>query len=114
MNWPHSIKAFTQYLKIERGLSINTIKGYQADLKKLSTWLEQNNAAPSPSKIQLDLLQEFVYQQAKFLHARSQARLISSLKGFFNFLVFERKASDLKCLTSLFESFFIHFFEYGV
>jgi integrase/recombinase XerD len=94
LNWPQSIKAFTQYLKIERGLSVNTIKGYQADLKKLWLWLEQNDAAPAPSKIQLDLLQDFVYQQAKLLHARSQARLISSLKGFFNFLVFEDLRPD--------------------
>ena len=94
MNWPQSIKAFTQYLKIERGLSENTIKGYQADLKKLLLWLDQNDAAPAPAKIQLDLLQDFVYQQAKLLHARSQARLISSLKGFFYFLVFEDLRAD--------------------
>ena len=94
MNWPQSIIAFTQYLKIERGLSDNTIKGYQADLKKLNLWLQEDNAAPAPAKIGLDVLQDFVYQQAKKLHARSQARLISSLKGYFNFLVFEDIRAD--------------------
>ncbi|HBB48955.1 MAG TPA: site-specific tyrosine recombinase XerD [Flavobacteriaceae bacterium] len=94
MNWPQSIKAFIQYLKIERGLSENTIKGYQADLKKLADWLVQSDTAPAPAKIELDLLQDFVYQQAKVLHPRSQARLISSLKGFFNFLVFEDLRAD--------------------
>ena len=94
MNWPQSIKAFIQYLKIERGLSENTIKGYQADLKKLADWLTQSDTAPAPAKIELDLLQDFVYQQAKVLHPRSQARLISSLKGFFNFLVFEDLRAD--------------------
>ena len=94
MNWPQSIKAFIQYLKIERGLSENTIKGYQADLKKLADWLVQSDTAPAPAKIELDLFQDFVYQQAKVLHPRSQARLISSLKGFFNFLVFEDLRAD--------------------
>ena len=94
MNWPQSIIAFAQYLKIERGLSDNTIKGYQADLKKLYLWLQEDNAAPAPAKIGLDVLQDFVYQQAKKLHARSQARLISSLKGYFNFLVFEDIRAD--------------------
>jgi len=94
LNWPQSIKAFIQYLKIERGLSENTIKGYQADLKKLADWLVQSDTAPAPAKIELDLLQDFVYQQAKVLHPRSQARLISSLKGFFNFLVFEDLRAD--------------------
>lgn len=94
MNWPQSITAFTQYLKIERGLSDNTIKGYQADLKKLNSWLSEHTNAPSPAKIGLDLCQDFVYQQAKILHPRSQARLISSLKGFFNFLVFEDLRPD--------------------
>ncbi len=83
-----------EYLKIERGLSDNTIKGYRADLNKLNTWLSQSNAALSPTKIELELLQDFVYQQAKTLHPRSQARLISSLKGFFNFLVFEDLRAD--------------------
>lgn len=94
MNWPQSITAFTQYLKIERGLSDNTIKGYQADLNKLNQWLQGQDAAPTPAKIDLDLLQDFVYHQAKNLHPRSQARLISSLKGFFNFLVFEDLRAD--------------------
>ncbi len=83
-----------EYLKIERGLSDNTIKGYRADLNKLNTWLSQSNAVLSPTKIELELLQDFIYQQAKTLHPRSQARLISSLKGFFNFLVFEDLRAD--------------------
>lgn len=94
MNWFQSIRAFIEYLKIERGLSDNTIKGYQADLKKLNTWLEGLDTTPAPAKVELSPLQDFIYQQAKILHPRSQARLISSLKGFFNFLVFEDLRAD--------------------
>ena len=89
MNWPQSIESFTHYLKIERGLSENSIKGYRSDLNKLMKWLKDIKPMPKPVTIELDVLQDFVYQQAKVLHARSQARLISSLKGFFNFLIFE-------------------------
>ena len=43
MKWKKSITDFQFFLKIERGLSQNTIDSYSRDLKKLSLFLEENN-----------------------------------------------------------------------
>jgi integrase/recombinase XerD len=39
MNWKDSINDFKDYLRIERGLSNNSVLSYENDLKKLSTFL---------------------------------------------------------------------------
>jgi integrase/recombinase XerD len=94
MNWKQMIQAFEHHLKIERGLSENTIKGYAADLKKLDLWIKTHKITHGPEKISASVLQDFIYDQAKKIHVRSQARLTSSLKGFFAFLIFEDLRQD--------------------
>ncbi len=86
MNWKSSIIDFNYYLKIERGLSNNTIQNYQRDISKLAKFIEGNK---SPINIEKEDLQEFVYSQSKIISPASQARLISSLRSFFDFLIFE-------------------------
>lgn len=51
MNWKQMIQAFEHHLKIERGLSENTIKGYAADLKKLDLWIKTHKITHGPEKI---------------------------------------------------------------
>lgn len=89
MNWTQAKTDFSTYLKIERGLSDNTINSYLLDVEKLIVFLKENNSGDSPVNISKETIKEFVYQTAKQLNARSQSRLISGLKGFFNYLVFE-------------------------
>lgn len=89
MNWTQAKTDFSTYLKIERGLSDNTINSYVLDVEKLIVFLKENNSGDSPVNISKETIKEFVYQTAKQLNARSQSRLISGLKGFFNYLVFE-------------------------
>jgi integrase/recombinase XerD len=89
MKWHHALKDYQLYLKIERGLSDNSISNYSFDVKKLITHLEDNNIDVSPIAISKDTIQQFIYTIAKTVNARSQSRLISGLKGFFNYLIFE-------------------------
>lgn len=77
------------YLKIERGLSQNTIDNYTFDLERLCAFLKQHNYSVSPITISEKDVQEFIYTVAKEVNARSQARIISGLKSFFSFLMFE-------------------------
>jgi len=49
MKWEHALKDYKLYLKIERGLSINSINSYALDIKKLITFLE-NYPTPYPKK----------------------------------------------------------------
>lgn len=89
MTWLQALKDYQHYLKIERGLSTNSIKSYSYDVEKLMKFLETNNLKSSPLKIDATLTKAFVYEVAKHMNERSQARLISGLKSFFNYLVFE-------------------------
>ncbi|MBC5864395.1 site-specific tyrosine recombinase XerD [Flavobacterium turcicum] len=94
MNWSTYIKEYQSYLKIERGLSENTILNYTFDIERLCLFLEQNNLSASPISITDETLQAFIYAVAKEVNTRSQARIISGLKSFFNFLIFEEYRKD--------------------
>jgi integrase/recombinase XerD len=89
MNWQNAIKEYQVYLKIERGLSKNTIDSYTKDLEKLCLFLKENNMSTSPIAIDANIVKQFIYEVAKKLNPRSQARIISGLRSFFDYLVFE-------------------------
>lgn len=94
MNWQTYIKSFQSYLRIERGLSKNTIDNYSFDLERLCNFLLDNNINVSPIKITDETLQQFIYSVSSQVNARSQARIISGLKSFFSYLIFEDYRSD--------------------
>lgn len=81
-------------MKIERGLSKNTIDNYSFDLERLCAFLNENAMEVSPIKINETHIQQFVYAVSKEVNARSQARIISGLKSFFSYLVFEDFRAD--------------------
>ena len=89
MKWNESILDYGHYLKIERGLSFHTIQNYIRDVKKLMFFLEKENLYSSPIEIKEELIQKFVYEIAKEISPRSQARIISGLRSFFDYLIFE-------------------------
>ncbi|HNP34117.1 MAG TPA: site-specific integrase, partial [Flavobacterium sp.] len=94
MNWSSYIKSFQSYLKIERGLSKNTVDNYTFDLERLCTFLLENNISVAPEKIDEDTIQKFIYSVSKEVNARSQARIISGLKSFFLYMIFEDYRTD--------------------
>jgi len=94
MNWKQSLQDYQHYLKIERGLSNNSITNYCLDLQKLIHFLEENDISENPIQVRKETLQRFIYELANHLNARSQARIISGLKSFFNYLLFEDYRND--------------------
>ncbi|WP_093367933.1 site-specific tyrosine recombinase XerD [Psychroflexus sediminis] len=102
MKWEQAIQDFTYYLKIERGLADNTIQNYRLDILKLTNYLSEFELNISPVYIAEDDIQGFIYNISKLLNERSQARLISGLKSFFDFLIFEgyRKTNPLELIES--------------
>jgi integrase/recombinase XerD len=89
MNWNSYIKSYQSYLKIERGLSKNTIDNYSFDIERLCVFLAENKIVISPLKIGEETIQQFIYEVSKQVNPRSQARIISGLKSFFGYLIFE-------------------------
>lgn len=93
-NWQSYIKEYQNYLRLERGLSKNTIENYTFDIDKLVLFLTTHKIDATPLTIQEEEIQAFIYQIASQLNARSQTRIISGLKSFFNYLVFEDYRSN--------------------
>ncbi|HEX9152828.1 MAG TPA: site-specific tyrosine recombinase XerD [Flavobacterium sp.] len=89
MDWNSYIRSYQSYLKIERGLSKNTIENYSFDIERLCLFLERNGIVVSPIHIGEETIQQFVYAVSKQVNPRSQARIISGLKSFFSYLIFE-------------------------
>ncbi len=94
-SWTSYINGYKTYLKIERGLSVNSLTNYLFDINRLVKYLEEKELSVSPVTIGEELIQQFIYQTANELSARSRARLISGLKSFFNYLVFEDYRKDM-------------------
>ena len=94
MNWTTYIKSYQSYLRIERGMSKNTIDNYSFDIDRLCLFLNDNSISVSPITINEETIQQFIYHIAKQLNARSQARIISGLKSFFSYLIFEDYRQD--------------------
>ncbi|MGP1992835.1 site-specific tyrosine recombinase XerD [Zobellia laminariae] len=94
MNWDQALQDYGHYLRIERGLSDNSIKNYRWDITKLINFLKDNSLNDNPKRVQKETLQQFIYEVAKTMNPRSQARIISGLKSFFNYLVFEDYRED--------------------
>lgn len=93
-SWQFYIKSFSDYLRIERGLSENTLINYQLDIQKLTNYLEHHQIEVTPLNITEDILKAFIYHTAPSINARSQARLLSGLKSFFQYLIFEDYRAD--------------------
>lgn len=88
MNWNTAIRDFTNYLRLERGMSDNTVKNYQRDLRKAGRLGGEDY--PDPLKLELPQLEKLVQMVAEEgVSARSQARFISALRSFYKFLLLE-------------------------
>ena len=88
MTWSEAIENYANYLRFEKNASENTIEAYVSDLQKLQDFAEQNLMNITPITISYEHLQEFLYQISKINYSeRTQARWISSIKGFFSFLL---------------------------
>ncbi len=84
MKWEHAIQEFEYYLKLEKGLSPNSIQSYLTDIRHLRNFI--NNAYPllAPTEVKLQHLEKFlVYLNELEIHPRSQARIISGIKAFY-------------------------------
>ena len=102
MKWQQALTDYQHYLRIERGLSANSIENYRYDIVKFINYLEEHEIQISPLKISEEKIQEFIYEVSKSMSARSQSRIISGLRSFFDYLVFEdyRKDNPLELIES--------------
>ena len=85
------LKDYENYLKIERAMSRNTVASYCSDVRKLLA------AVPSqPEYVASEDIEQYISGLSE-VSKRSQARFLSSLRSFFNWLVLEGSITDNPC-----------------
>lgn len=102
MNWEQAISDYVHYLRLERGLSDHTRSNYRRDITKLATFDKEQPNSTGPIELESAQIEAFIHHIASQLHPRSQARIISALRGFFDYLVFEeyRDKSPMELIRS--------------
>ena len=95
MSWKAYISGYKSYLKLERSLSENSVQAYLHDIALLDRFLLFKELKLKPSEIKLNDLQAFIIWINEIgMGARSQARIISGIKGFFKYCLLENIISN--------------------
>jgi len=90
MDWQAVIKEYEGFLKLEKGLSSNSIEAYLSDIGKLEQFLELVQIEATPEELDRELLGNFLRWITEMgLSARSQARILSGIKAFYRYLLLE-------------------------
>jgi integrase/recombinase XerD len=93
--WNSEINGFKIYLKLEKGLSQNTLSAYLHDIDLLREFFITTNRQPSLNELKLRDLEQFIKHLYDIgLNERSQARIISGIKAFFKYLILEKIISN--------------------
>lgn len=86
------IEDFINYLKIERGLSLNTCEAYETDLLQYLSFLEKNKIQSWDSK-KIDIVPYLTYLRNVQLKSSSISRKVASIKAFYRYMETERLIS---------------------
>jgi integrase/recombinase XerD len=88
--WEQHIKYYSNYLKLERSLAANSVEAYVHDVELLHQFMIMKHSQVSALKVVSKHLQEFLqYINELGMSAHSQARILSGIKGFYKYLLFE-------------------------
>lgn len=89
-DWSSYIHGYKSYLQLEKSLSVNSIEAYIHDVNKFSQYLDFHSLNLSPEKVDLHHFQDFLkWINELGMTSRTQARVISGLKGFYKYLLLE-------------------------
>ena len=92
--WKIYLEGFENFLRLEKSLSENSVFAYRDDVRKLTEFLGMIRTT-SPDQVELKHLEQFVqWINEAGLGARSQARIISGIKGFFRYLTLDGVVSN--------------------
>ena len=85
------IHEYLSYCRVEKGLAANSIESYASDLSRLSEWAEKNEL-DLLELTRSDLREWLIDLSAVELSENSKRRMISTIRGFYKFLMFEGHA----------------------
>lgn len=82
------IREYLTYCRVEKGLAVNSIESYENDLTRLGKWTKKNDL-DLISLTRQDLREWLIDLGGEKLSENSRRRLISSVRGFYKFLMFD-------------------------
>lgn len=89
-DWSSYIYGYKAFLRLEKSLSVNSVEAYVHDVTKFAQFLDYAGLNLSPEKIELHHFKEFLkWINELGMTARTQARVISGIKGFYKYLLLE-------------------------
>lgn len=92
MRWDEEIEDFQSYLKLERGLTDNSVRAYVTDLEKLINFLSQGGEETPPEDVTPDMFREFiVWLGVQGVSPRTQGRILSGVRSFYKNLILSEK-----------------------
>lgn len=89
---PRIVRDYRYYLRMERRLSPNTVAAYGRDVAELLAALDL-----APRAIRTEDVERYLAERSGDLSKRSQARLLSALRSFFDWLILEGERPDNPC-----------------
>ncbi|HKL67554.1 MAG TPA: site-specific integrase, partial [Bacteroidales bacterium] len=92
-NWTDCINEFSNYLRIERSLSENSIGAYLSDIDKLRDYCENIKPALMPEDVKYDTLVTFI-TWLRIDNPRTQSRILSGIRSFFRYMLIEGKTEE--------------------
>ena len=95
--WNRYSKGFKQYIKLEKGLSDNTVEAYMRDYTSFAGFILRKYDV-APTKVEQYMVERylaFLFEECKHAKA-SQARELSGVKAFFNYLLVNDKIPRLR------------------
>ncbi len=95
MKWEAAISEYKTYLKLERGLSGNSVEAYLRDMQHLNQFVEINYTDLLPDRVGLDELRDFIHWVNELgMKATTQARMLSGIKSFYKFMLLSEFVAD--------------------
>jgi len=89
-SFDHLLDLYTNYLVVEKGLSSNTLESYTRDLSRFLDALKAFGISRIEEVDNTTILKHLIRLRKKGLGAKSRARHLVSIRGFFRFLVHEK------------------------
>lgn len=90
MDWDSTLKGFVAFLTLEKGLSAHSIEAYQRDVTRMARFLHSDLKISSPIHVQSSHIEQYLHLLNEVeISRRSQARMLSSVRAYFEYLILE-------------------------
>jgi integrase/recombinase XerD len=90
MDWDSILTGFISYLTLEKGLSAHSIEAYERDVRRMASFMYKDLAISSPTSVQSKDIEQFLHVLNEVeISRRSQARMLSGVRSFFQYLMLE-------------------------